>query len=403
MKKVMSILILLLMLNSAGFAMSSYSDLDTWLGADKGRIGAYAYDQLSKKYQKLLEAEQQGKIDEANQLWKEIERLYYGYLGNDQLGLLPPKRIIYKNMIDFYDKNRNIFSESDWLLLKEYEAKIEYYNKLGDSEQSQSYRALAIQLLSSYDYDYLEIFYQTHSKDELIALYDVQPDFTIKFKSINGIKPEKILPIQLKAHEAIWQKVKDLYPENYLAMITEFKIGSDGKGSVLAYTLRKNVSLDEWRLGVDFDDMAYYDSSLNGQYLNETLIHELAHIITLSTSQMKSTKDSFTTYKTVEGDLSVDAYLNRFVNLFWENHLKALNNIKNERDLERYYQSYQNEFVSRYAFTNPEEDIAESFRMFVSYEKPLGNTLADEKIRFFYRFEEMIQIRDYIRGQLKIR
>jgi len=51
----------------------------------------------------------------------------------------------------------------------------------------------------------------------------------------------------------------------------------------------------------------------------------------------------------------------------------------------------RNPFVSEYATTNPVEDIAESFTQFVIQDKPKGDSVKDQKMLFFYKFEEMIR------------
>ncbi len=49
---------------------------------------------------------------------------------------------------------------------------------------------------------------------------------------------------------------------------------------------------------------------------------------------------------------------------------------------------------------NPEEDIAESFLHFVWEDKPKGRTIAEQKILFFYDFDELIKIREEIRRKI---
>lgn len=58
------------------------------------------------------------------------------------------------------------------------------------------------------------------------------------------------------------------------------------------------------------------------------------------------------------------------------------------------------EFVSDYAATNIEEDIAESFRIFVCGEKPTTLSVADKKVLFFYDYPELVKIRNEYRNNL---
>ncbi|WP_419865888.1 putative zinc-binding metallopeptidase [Ureibacillus xyleni] len=76
-----------------------------------------------------------------------------------------------------------------------------------------------------------------------------------------------------------------------------------------------------------------------------------------------------------------DAYLTSFYREFWE--------VPGSGDLHDF-------FVSEYARVSPEEDFAESFAHFVLTQTPEGNTVKDEKILYFYQFEELVQLRTKI-------
>jgi hypothetical protein len=61
-----------------------------------------------------------------------------------------------------------------------------------------------------------------------------------------------------------------------------------------------------------------------------------------------------------------------------------------------FYENHQDEFVDDYAATNASEDIAESFAYFVFAPKPAGDTIAEQKILFFYAYPELAQLRSDI-------
>ncbi|MBI3151573.1 MAG: hypothetical protein HYZ21_05540, partial [Chloroflexi bacterium] len=54
---------------------------------------------------------------------------------------------------------------------------------------------------------------------------------------------------------------------------------------------------------------------------------------------------------------------------------------------------YEDRFVTSYAATNPEEDIAEAFTFFVFGPTPAGDTIAEKKVLFFYQYPELIELR----------
>jgi|TARA_Y100000310_G_scaffold253216_1_gene260037 hypothetical protein len=67
---------------------------------------------------------------------------------------------------------------------------------------------------------------------------------------------------------------------------------------------------------------------------------------------------------------------------------------------DKFYSKYEERFITDYASTNPEEDIAESFTAFILEEKPQSASIAKQKILFFYEFEGLINLRKVIRSRL---
>jgi hypothetical protein len=71
---------------------------------------------------------------------------------------------------------------------------------------------------------------------------------------------------------------------------------------------------------------------------------------------------------------------------------------ENETDL---YVRAPDRFVSEYAATNPGEDIAESFALFILDPKPqTTNTVAREKVAFFYAYPALTAFRTEMRTAL---
>ena len=109
-----------------------------------------------------------------------------------------------------------------------------------------------------------------------------------------------------------------------------------------------------------------------------------------------------------EGCSRDNSYLNQFVNEFWPDDLyNEWDEIQYEEDddtyydmLDAFYVKYQNQFVTDYAATNPEEDIAESWTYFVLQPKPDGNTIAEQKVLFFYDFPELVELRNEIASRV---
>jgi len=99
--------------------------------------------------------------------------------------------------------------------------------------------------------------------------------------------------------------------------------------------------------------------------------------------------------------------MNKFFERFWPAiypEWQDVDNIEGEDDyysaLDDFYQKYKDQFVSDYAPSDPAEDIAESFSFFMLKPRPTGESIADQKVLFFYDYPELIQLRSQIARRL---
>ena len=196
--------------------------------------------------------------------------------------------------------------------------------------------------------------------------------------------------------------------------------------------------------------------------LKSTLIHENAHIITLSASQsdndimdwpalcdddwkecdddeirritaQKETTCAPNYYQVNSGCMKEDSYLNKFFQKFWVDvYPEYYYGGKQVITTSTFHQKYYDQFVTWYAASSPAEDIAESFRAFVLWDEEAianhkkwctkegwnvisepgwiywkwcdkiyrDNSIWEEKILFFYDFPELVEMRDFIRKNL---
>ncbi|HCB01181.1 MAG TPA: hypothetical protein DEP19_02255, partial [Anaerolineae bacterium] len=113
------------------------------------------------------------------------------------------------------------------------------------------------------------------------------------------------------------------------------------------------------------------------------------------------------TFHPGEGCSNPDSYINRFYDRFWFDIYEEWNEINLEEDEDLYYEKlddfyyqYEDQFLTDYAVTHPAEDIAESFGFFIFAEKPDGDTIAEQKILFFYEYPELIEMRTQVLNNL---
>lgn len=212
------------------------------------------------------------------------------------------------------------------------------------------------------------------------------------------------------AHEAIWKYYASIVPPPQRQFVSEFAIFTDGKGNHLAAVSPTFPDPEHWSLRVDIlDTKSYYE-------LTYTLIHEQGHLLTLNAKQVPPSDNIFkfpgneTVYQQEvdacpqyfagEGCSEPDSYINQFFSRFWPylyNEWGQIN-LENDKDtrhtlLEDFYRMYKDQFLSDYAPTSPVEDIAESWAFFVLSPKPELNSIANEKILFFYEYPELVELR----------
>ena len=218
-------------------------------------------------------------------------------------------------------------------------------------------------------------------------------------------------------HEAIWNYFASIIPPEARARVSEFSLFTDGRGNHLAAVSPTFPHVERWSLYVDILDAKNYGD------LTYTLIHEQGHLLTLNSEQVPPSRailerpENQTVYKqeleaclqyfTGEGCSNPDSYINQFFDRFWSYLYEEWTGIDLEEDedvrharLEDFYKIYQDQFVSDYAATSPIEDIAESWTYFVLSPKPERDSIAHEKILFFYEYPELVELRTQILKQI---
>lgn len=214
-----------------------------------------------------------------------------------------------------------------------------------------------------------------------------------------------------ETHTRVWKYFSTIIPAERRDFLKEYIIITDGESGIYAAVGQTENAADEWALLVDIVDTE------NNYQLTYTFIHEYAHLLTLgpdqvppdlelfenredSTAYFQALADCFT-YFTGEGCSNPGSYMDDFYNAFWLDIYDEWNKIDFETDeeeyyekLEGFYEKYQDRFVTDYAVTSPEEDIAETFSFFILAPKPAGKTIAEQKVLFFYARPELVALRE---------
>jgi hypothetical protein len=219
------------------------------------------------------------------------------------------------------------------------------------------------------------------------------------------------------SHESVWNYFASLIPAQERSFVTEFSILSDGSHNILGGVSPTYNNPSEWTLKVDIVDAG------DNYSLTYTLLHEFGHLLTLKASQVTPDHQVFynpddqaiyeqaraacSQYFTGEGCSLSGSYIDEFFNRFWTSFYEEWQEVNEYRGegpyrdlLDDFYSIYRDQFLTDYAATSPEEDIAESWVYFVLSPKPELTSIANEKILFFYEYPELVALREEILTRL---
>lgn len=222
-------------------------------------------------------------------------------------------------------------------------------------------------------YESLLVSYRVEGDELLDPSYHPAPAKLIVYRNNNP------------AHQRIWDYFTHVVPIEARPGLAGFDIYAGGEsGAQFSPT-------DDGGWILRFNVLASADSN----YLTEALVHEYGHYITLNPGQQAKLEPGG---KCAQEPLyecpAPDSYVNQFFEEFWRPIFREWAGTRN--DAERNYQFYLDhryQFVSAYAASQPLEDIAETWTAFILEPKPKGDSIAGQKVLFFYRFPELTELR----------
>lgn len=195
-------------------------------------------------------------------------------------------------------------------------------------------------------------------------------------------------------HREAWRLFAALSPDWMTdAFVHKFLVYHDAEDDTLAY-----VADEEGKFELAINRGQYEGDSERDRVL--TLIHEFAHILTLNTTQVDkdvTETECTTVFLPDTGCAHAGAYIDRFVQSFWPDAERTAV-VGGSADL---YALRPSAFVTEYAASSVEEDIAESFVVYVIRAViPSGTTVAEQKTAYFTQFSELVTLRADIRKAL---
>lgn len=245
----------------------------------------------------------------------------------------------------------------------------------------------------------------TNGSQGEITSYTIQGDNIQKKQDYNVTGKDLEYQKDIAKHNEIWELVKKIVPADQRKKLGEFIIYNGTTTGSAGYVVQIKRDLSSWRIGIAIN-FAYEGGFNAGGQLAYTIIHEFGHVLTLNDTQLVAGQANCNTYDPGEGCSKENSYINELFQKHWKDiwssHQKASN--EGESALGQFYENHKDRFVTRYAATNPPEDIAEVFATFVTRkDKPKGNSIAEKKMLLMYNRSELVAFRNHIRNNLNLR
>lgn len=239
-----------------------------------------------------------------------------------------------------------------------------------------------------------------NDEDEgVLTSYKIDGDNITKIKDYDVSSNLISFQQDKQKHQRMWDYYIQLIPASYRTKIVEFEV-VHGDGALGGYVAPIDESdLSRWKMGLAIDlvdDLGKVD--ISKEFAN-LVIHEFGHVLSLNDEQVAvGGKDNCGTYYTGEGCSLNNSYISALYELGWKDIYEESSQLWASEDISAFYDKYQDRFVTPYAATNPGEDMAEVFAVFVTKdEKPTGGSIADQKVRLLYNYPELVELRNTIR------
>ena len=214
-------------------------------------------------------------------------------------------------------------------------------------------------------------------------------------------------------HDELWAEWSSMIPPYWSRRVARFEVASDGPGGIAAAVQRLDRAGDRWLLSVDpVDAVERRDTYVH------TLVHELAHIVTLGAGRVEVDPQPAATLveqaarcegpPVTEGCAGAGTVLAGFSERWWDLDVVggsdgvATIGDREDATVARYLAA-RDSYVSAYAASSPGEDVAETFvAMALDLPQAPGSVAAD-KVAFLRADPELFSLADRIRATLRSR
>jgi len=175
----------------------------------------------------------------------------------------------------------------------------------------------------------------------------------------------------------LWERFAWIIPADQRTMVSRFEVYDHA--DMMAYVVMDDDDYEQW---------VYAANLLQSNYETErvmTDVHEFGHLLSLNAEQVDpyADEEDCGTLFMDEGCAYEDAYIYRYYQQFWEDGASE----------------DEDDYVNEYAMSDVYEDFAESWTYYVMTARPLGSTVRDRKVDFFYAYDELVMLKAHILGR----
>ena len=177
----------------------------------------------------------------------------------------------------------------------------------------------------------------------------------------------------------LWDLVESTLPDDAVLSIRQMNVISDGRNATLGMVHRSSVAPGSWVLSID-------------PVLQDTMVHEYAHMLTLRTDDLTSNAASRTRCDGLRIEIGCAKFGSALVE--WHDEFWAETAEPAPMDTHK--------FVSEYASSSVHEDLAESFMAWTldRVARPSPSAQVRARFAFFENRPEFVEARDAILAKL---
>ena len=139
------------------------------------------------------------------------------------------------------------------------------------------------------------------------------------------------------------------------------------------------------------------------------MVKELARVVFLSSNQIDYSKSSgisdIDDFKSIKAYAKKDSYIqlfyDRFYNdLLYEDAIASYEN-KDSGAVNAFYLRHSYDYMNISQTIDPFRDMLQSATHFILEDRPILNNVKEQKVRFFYEFSELSELRNKIQLNIK--